>query len=421
LALFPTRNKAIIICLDNVDQLPPQHQEQVFLVAQNIFRETNSIVILALREETYYTARTQKTFTAYSNQKYHIVSPDFIKLIGKRITFAINDIKSKNNLLPDTYVIDEKTKKDILDFLTITEKSLLEKNRTLSRFINLMCFGNMRLALEYFATFLLSGATYVDKMLGIFREQGGYTIAFHEFIKSIMIDDRYYYSDSKSKILNVFNCGSERNSSHFTAIRVLNYLRERESISSNEGLGYVNIDSILNLFDEIFDNRTDVIWICDNLLSRNLIETNTKATDTISDSSHIRITSAGKYYNFLIKKFVYIDLVLIDTPINDETIIDKLFKISVEIEKIPDHEKYSKTIQRFERTELFIEYLKNEEENEEKIFPSMRSCDDFKENICFSILNEFRNDKKFILDAIRPNKLFPEFVDEFIDESDTNY
>jgi hypothetical protein len=49
LALFPIRNKAIIICLDNVDQLPPLHQEQVFLIAQNIFRETNSIVILALR------------------------------------------------------------------------------------------------------------------------------------------------------------------------------------------------------------------------------------------------------------------------------------------------------------------------------------------------------------------------------------
>lgn len=415
LKLFPIRNKAIIICLDNVDQLPPLHQEQVYLAAQNIFRETDSIVILALREETFYSAITQKTFTAYSNQKYHVVSPDFMKLIGKRITFAINDIKANHRLFPDTHEIGEQAKNDILDFLTIIEKSLYAKNKSLVKFINSMCFGNMRLALEYFATFLLSGATYVDKMLGIYREQGGYTIAFHEFIKSIMVNDRYYYSDSKSKILNVFNCSSEKNSSHFSAIRILNYLRARESVDSNEGLGYVNIDMLLNIFEEIFNDRTDVVWTCNYLLNKSLIETNTKATDTINNSSHIKITSAGKYYDFLIKRFVYLDLVLIDTPLDDENIREELFKISVEIDKIPDHEKYSKTLQRFERTELFIKYLKKEEDDEEKKYPAMRSCDDFKENISLSILNEFQSDRHFILNSIKRNRAM-EFIDEFIDE-----
>jgi hypothetical protein len=415
LKLFPTRNKAVIICLDNVDQLPPLFQEQVYLAAQNIYRETNSIVILALREETYYSARTQKTFTAYSNQKYHVVSPDFMKLIGKRISFAIKDIEANNNLFPETHEIDKQTKYDILDFLAIIEKSLFQKNRNLLKFINSMCFGNMRLALEYFATFLLSGATYVEKMLGIYRSQGEYTIAFHEFIKSIMVDDRYYYSDSKSKILNVFNCSSEKNSSHFTTIRVLNYLQARESIASNEGSGYVNIDTILNFFEEIFDNRGDVVWTCNNMLNRSLIETNTKTTEVIDNSSHIRITSAGKYYYFLIRKFVYLDLVLIDTPIDDDNIRDKLFRISIDIEKIPDHEKYSKTIQRFDRTELFIEYLRKEENDEESKYHTMRSCDDFNENISTSILEEFHNDKAFILDTFKRNRP-TEFIDEFIDE-----
>lgn len=415
LKLFPIRHKAIIICLDNVDQLPPEHQEQVYLAAQNIFRETDSIVILALREETFYSARTQKTFTAYTNQKYHVMSPDFMKLIGKRISFAIKDIKANHRLFLKTHKIDEQTKDDILDFLTIIEKSLYAKNKSLVKFINSLCFGNMRLALEYFATFLLSGATYVDKMLGIYREQGGYTIAFHEFIKSIMVNDRFYYSDSKSKILNVFNCSSEKNSSHFTAIRILNYLRARESIGSNEGIGYVNIDTILNIFEEIFNDRADVVLTCNNMLNRSLIETNTKATDTINSSSHIRITSAGKYYDFLIKRFVYLDLVLIDTPLDDDKIRDELFNISVNIDKMPDHEKYSKTVQRFERTELFIEYLRKEEENEEKKYPAMRLCDDFKENISLSILNEFQSDKQFILDSIKRNRPI-EFIDEFIDD-----
>jgi hypothetical protein len=404
LKLIPIRGRALVICLDNVDQLPPLYQERVFLAAQNIFRETNSIVILALREETFYSARTQHTFTAYSNQKYHIVSPNFMKLIGKRISFAIKDIRGPNNIFPNKRSIDLQTKEDILDFLTIIEQSLFKNNKALVKFINSMCFGNMRLALEYFAKFLLSGATYVDKMLGIYRSQGNYTIAFHEFIKSIMIDDRYYYSDSKSSILNVFNCTTERNSSHFTAIRILNYLNSRKSIYSNEGNGFVVIDTMLEMFQEVFNDRSDVISTCNNLLNRSLIETNTKASDSIDNSSHIRITSAGQYYHFLVKKFVYLDLVLIDTPINDDVYLEKLFKISLDIENIPEYEKIKKTMRRFDRTDLFIKYLAKEEKDEEVSYPEIKNYDDFKDNITASILAGFETDKRFIVESIRRNR-----------------
>jgi hypothetical protein len=404
LKLIPIRGRALVICLDNVDQLPPLYQEKVYLAAQNIFRETNSIVILALREETFYSARTQHTFTAYSNQKYHIVSPNFMKLIGRRISFAIKDIKNTNNIFPDKRTMDSQIKEDILDFLTIIEQSLFKNNRSLLKFINSMCFGNMRLALEYFAKFLLSGATYIDKMLGIHREQGNYTIAFHEFIKSIMVDDRYYYSDSKSSILNVFNCTIEKNSSHFTAIRILNYLKSRQSIYSNEGNGFVAIDTMLELFQEVFNNRADVISTCNNLLNRNLVETNTKASDNIYNSSHIRITSAGRYYHFLVKKFVYLDLVLIDTPINDNNYLERLFEISLDIENIPEYEKIKKTMHRFNRTDLFIKYLAKEEKDEGVSYPEIKNYDDFKENISASILAEFKTDKTFIIQSIRRNR-----------------
>src|SRR5205814_6995763 len=109
----------------------------------------------------------------------------------------------------------------IADFLTIVQTSIFEHNRNIARFIESICFGNMRLALQMFTTFLASGATDVDKMLSIYRREGSYYVAYHEFVKSIILGDRQYYREEQSPIRNLFDCGSQRNSSHFTAIRII--------------------------------------------------------------------------------------------------------------------------------------------------------------------------------------------------------
>jgi len=79
----------------------------------------------------------------------------------------------------------------------------LEWSRRISRFIECICFGNMRSALQMFTTFLTSGATDVDKMLLIYRRSGQYNVAFHEFLKSVMLEDRAYYKEDQSPIFNL--------------------------------------------------------------------------------------------------------------------------------------------------------------------------------------------------------------------------
>src|SRR5947208_1786757 len=66
---------------------------------------------------------------------------------------------------------------------------------------------NMRLALDMFTLFMTSGATDVDKMLRIYHESGSYFVAFHEFVKSIMLAERRYYKDESSQIINIFESG----------------------------------------------------------------------------------------------------------------------------------------------------------------------------------------------------------------------
>ena len=94
---------------------------------------------------------------------------------------------------------------------------------------------------------MTSGATDVDKMLAIYRKSGVYNVAFHEFVKSIMLGERRYYKDQASSVLNIFDCGVERNASHFTSLRILRILLLRRGESNREGQGFVDIIQLLSL------------------------------------------------------------------------------------------------------------------------------------------------------------------------------
>src|SRR5262249_41494518 len=150
------------------------------------------------------------------------------------------------------------------------------------RFIEAICYGNMRFALQMFSQFLVSGATDVDKMLAIYKRDGNYYVAFHEFVKSIMLGDRKYYKEEQSPIMNLFNVGAEKNASHFTAWRLIRYLQGRRGESSPEGQGYVPLSEIISAFENVFNNRGDVVATLNRLVRRQLVEANTRSAENIT-------------------------------------------------------------------------------------------------------------------------------------------
>jgi hypothetical protein len=362
------RGVEIVIFIDNVDQLSPVYQAQIFLLAQRVTRSIGSITVVSLREESYYAANLQKTLTAYTNRKFHVASPHFRKLIGSRIRFAIESLQREtpvhNAIVPEGIAFDQTA---VSQFLGIVEYSIFERNRNIALFIESLCFGNMRSALEMFTTFLVSGATDVDKMLAIYRRDGAYFVAFHEFVKSIMLGDRKYYKESASPVMNVFDCGAERNSSHFTHLRILRFLLLRRGETSKEGQGYFEISRLVALMEDVFDNREDTVRALNRLVFRQLAEVNTRSPESIEGASHIRVTSSGWYYSrFLCGLFSYLDLVLQDTPLNDESVERKLCDSVFHVDNLADREdeKLSRMQARFERVALFLAYLDKEERAE---------------------------------------------------------
>lgn len=392
--------RTVVLFIDNVDQLDPEYQAQIFLLAQRITRLTGSVTIIALREESYYTPSIQKTFTAYTSHKFHIASPQFRKMVGSRIEYAIQALESQNTGIESTilagYTYDAA---DICEFLRIVQASVLSWNKSISRFIECICFGNMRSALQMFTTFLVSGATDVDKMLLIYRRDGAYNVAFHEFLKSVMLQDRSYYKEDQSPILNIFNCTSERHSSHFTAMRVLALLLEHRGESNPEGRGYMELSRIVGFFSDVFDNIKDLTITLDRLISGQIIEANTRSTTTVAGSSHIRITAAGWYYlSRLSHTFAYLDLVLQDTPINDERVEKSLRQTVYDVNNLSDHEreKVERMKVRFDRTQEFLDYLAEEEEREFQEYDMRRLQSPLCDGFMPAIRKKFTDDREYI-------------------------
>ena len=196
-------------------------------------------------------------------------------------------------------------------------------------------------------------------------------MAFHEFVKSIMLGARRYYKDQASFIGNIFDCGAERNASHFASLRVIRALLLRRGESTREGQGFFEIGSLVSMSEDIFDNREDMLRSLTRLVSRQLVETNTKSTESIAGASHVRVTSAGWYYSrFLVKAFSYLDLVLQDTPLNDVAVERKLRSYVEQVDNLSDREdqKLERMQVRVNRVFEFLDYLQREEQREEKEF-----------------------------------------------------
>jgi hypothetical protein len=404
----PRKNQKLVIFIDNVDQLPPESQAKAFLLAQRVTRSVGSLTVVAMREESYYTASVRKSFTAYTNRRFHIASPRFLDVILNRITYAQGFLKNSIQNPSLGYSQNEmQYAKDIYDLLTAVSQSLFEFNHNIIRFIEAICFGNMRSALEMFVAFLTSGATDVDKMINIYRRDGKYYVGFHEFVKSIMLAARKYYKEEQSPILNVFDCGTYKNSSHFTALRILHLLLSYRAQASREGQGYIEISGVLSSFEDIFDNTEDFIVTLNRLLRAQLVEVNTRSTESITDASHVRVTSAGWYYSrYLVQSFCYLDLVLQDTPFNSRQLAEDFKQSVYAVDNLYDREedKVERVEARFNRVEAFLDYLKHEEDQERTRLQLDTAAGILVQPIVEPIREQYETEREWIRKRIRENR-----------------
>lgn len=377
------RGRRIAVVLDNTDQLGESFQEKVFLFSQRLSDEHQALCVVTLREEKFFAAYRRGIFDAFGDRRFHIGAPDLRQVLRKRLEYGRTKFKALAAANPGA--LSEQDLRRIDGLLRVLISSTTGKNESIVRMLASVSNGDMRNALDMFREFLSSGNTNVDKIIEILKHQGSYTVSAHEFAKSAILGSRKYYKASVSHIVNLFRQSDAFGSSHITACRILARLTAAEGVASAHGEGFVIASTLLREYRQSFGYAEDLIQWSGELIRRNLIESEPPRVTDLNRADALRITASGAYYwRYFVRSFAYIDLVFVDTPLADHTVVRRL-------ETMADK---SEIITRIERVRMFLAYIARKEQEELQV--SAERAGPFQEGLMPHIISEVETEMKMI-------------------------
>lgn len=369
--------KKLCLVFDNADQLNEVEQGKVFLLAHSINRNLRCLVITCLREGYFYRWKDKPPFNAYHSTVFHITAPPYREVLKKRINYILANFQFEEITLHGDGKKVEFQKGSLRHLFLTLYSSLFKKEQSeILQFLEQTSYPNIRAGLSNFQTFLLSGHTKIGEYMSFDRDH----IPIWEFIKSVALDNDFYYNSRTSKVKNIF-FPSSSGSNHFTKIRLLHYLNNEARLHSVKSVSFTNAKKIIGEFVKAGYTQDVILEELNTLLKDQMIFTSNYASDIeeeiiIQDEAMIHISPIGHYYiNILINRFSYIDLVLQDTPIFDEVFFENISNAFPHSDRDGERD----LPKRLESSKIFLQYLQAQEEDDLR-----RSTYTNAENNCFT-------------------------------------
>ena len=138
------QQRQVVIFFDNLDQRSNQFQQDAFLLGQSIAELWPVTVFMTLRPETYHRSRATGTLDAYHQRAFTIEPPRIDVVVEKRLGYGI-DLLETGKLHDGNISLESYTLKTYLEILTESFRT----NGDLKEFIDNVCGGNVRLALDF--------------------------------------------------------------------------------------------------------------------------------------------------------------------------------------------------------------------------------------------------------------------------------
>lgn len=367
---WSSRGRGVIVVIDNTDQYSGTIQDFCFTTAQQIAEHLGCIALISMREERFYNSKIHGVLDAFQNAGFHISSPKPAEVFRKRLRYTmglLNHASSRATLVPET---EDELVRDCATYLDIINKEFSSERSPLNGFLTACAHGDIRLSLDLFRSFLLSGYTNVEEMLNA----GTWTFQIYQIIKPVMIPTRYFYDELLSDIPNIYQLRYNRHSSHFTSLRILQRLsRHVEGATA----AYLSVAEMKAYFAETFNMLDDFIKNMDILLKHGFVEADNRL-DYFSESvDSVIITGYGLYmYAELAFLFPYLDLVCADTGVFSESVSNYLIEAAkTEYNLFTRNERVERVRTRLARVEQLINYLADEEVRERELY-SLKQADD---------------------------------------------
>jgi hypothetical protein len=365
-----SRHKGPIVILDNTDQYSSQIQDYCFVIAHDIARQLQCLVIISMREERFYSSTIHGTLDAFQNSGFHLSSPSARHVFIRRLQFVVRLLS--NRAKREQFfgeAIPEETVEKLKRFFRTLEQEFTKPDSHLADFVAACAHGNIRLALEIFRGFILSRYTNINEMTSV---GSGWVILIHQVLKPIMIPYRFFYDEAQSHIPNIFQIRSKVHGSHFTALRIL---RRLSASNDPHNPPYIGVGGLMTEFADQFGMKEDLELNLSVLLKYGLIESSNKIDEYRIEVDSVRITPYGGYLlNTMSRFFTYLDLISADTGIADEGKANALAKASNdeyglwEVSQQFPKMRVERVNKRLEKADLFVQYLEAEEIREASLY-----------------------------------------------------
>lgn len=346
--------KQIIIIVDNVDQRDLEVQQKAFIIAQSIAQHWGAVVFLSVRPNTFHQSKRSGSLSAYPNKVFYIMPPRPEVVLEKRLVFALNIAEGR---LPIESISSVSLNLESIGLFIKALLSSIKKNPSVAEFLSNITGGNVRSMIDFVTKFTGSPNVDTDKIIEIQGQDGDYVIPLHEFSKAALLGDYSNYDPHSSIAMNIFDVRYPDRREHFLCPLILAYLNYDGNHRNTEGFVVtMKIKTEMQSHGFTIEQTESALR---RLTNKKLIETTQRVTFEESSGQELtgeltdafRVTTVGAYH--LVRwcgTFAYLDAMVFDTPIFDQTYHDLC---SQNIESFDINDRYS-------RTTKFLDYLNQE-------------------------------------------------------------
>lgn len=351
--------KHTIFVLDNIDQKDEPLQIKLFQIAQELVSATKTVVVFVMRESTYLNLMHSPQLNAFVTLDFHVKVQPAAVVLEKRLAYVSDQLGGDDDSVASTQKWDV-TVGNVRRFLQLIKRTVAPEtgNAEIIRCVEAVSTTHTRGQLKTIYDFLVSGHTKI----GAYLQSNQPSIPFHEFLTSIMLEDRRLFAERESdRFINVFGLSSHSNASHFTVLRLLAYFRSLGQEGECSPGDFVAVPDVFEQFEDQGISQPALFEDIKRMAKFGLLMTESQNTDKAKEEDTFAVTRAGLYYlDTLYHQFAYFSTTMIDTMMADmqaAQLIAGLLKGQFIYSKVPIKVRLS-------AAETFLDYLGEREDSE---------------------------------------------------------
>ncbi len=312
------RGYSIAIFFNNLDRRSDEHKVDAARCASAATRDWSALVFVCLRPSTFQTSRIEEALESIASKIIVVPSPKAAIMLRKRFDFAKTLADGSSSRSNDLRAgLSEEVAAKLLDAAVVFDcfAYSVRKNAAIGALFQGYANGDNRLLLQAVRTVLSSDNLVTPNILNNY-ENNDHTLSLHEVTRALIFDDSLHFDPNKCKFVNLFDIKRDNQRDHFIKMIVIEYMNRH--LERPQRQGFCSVDEIVRHLWAAGYAQEQTMEALRFLFECEYCEGTSLDTSWENAGDLLRLRERGRYHiTHLVKSFVYLDAVVVDTPICD--------------------------------------------------------------------------------------------------------